>query len=136
MANILVVEDYEELRRIVKNVLEIDQHRVTCVDNGLEGIEAIRHGAFDVVITDLIMPEMDGLKLIEWIRGNKLDLKIIAVSGGKAVIPGVYLHAAKASGADMTIEKPFGNRDLLEAVRTVLGSEKSGDASEKSGGKA
>lgn len=123
MAKVLVAEDLEELRRLIVSVLELEEHEVTSVENGLEAMEALKSVEVELLITDLIMPEMDGLKLIEWTREHYKDLRIIAISGGKAVIPGVYLKAARDAGANAVLPKPFGNKDLLETVKEVLSGE-------------
>ncbi len=122
MARILLVDDFEELRSLMIALLGDTEHEIVAAYNGLEGLEAVREEDFDIVITDLIMPEMDGLKFIEWLREHKPDTKIIAISGGKAVIPGVYLQAAKAAGATTTLEKPYGRAELIEAIEKASAS--------------
>ena len=82
MANILIIEDDEDIRRVLKKILETDGHKVTVAPNGKVGIEVYREERNDIVITDMIMPDMEGVETILHIRSDCPDAKIIAISGG------------------------------------------------------
>ena len=77
----------------------------------------------DIVVTDLIMPEEDGLKVVIKLRELKPSIKIIAISGGGKVGPGSYLNLAKALGADAVFSKPFSLNDLVSKIEQLLDNE-------------
>jgi two-component system chemotaxis response regulator CheY len=117
MAKILVVEDNENIRSVVRMALEIDKHEVVEADNGKRGWELFQqHPDCALIITDLAMPVMDGHELIRRIR-TELD---------QAEVPVFVLSAerdatgALEDGATRVIRKPFSPIDLLEAVRRVI----------------
>ena len=89
-------------------------------ENGREAIARFRPGITDLVITDLIMPEEDGLKVIIKLREVKPSVRIIAISGGGKAGPGNYLSLAKALGADAVFSKPFSIAELLSKAEELL----------------
>jgi len=123
MPGILVVEDDIDLRGMLKTALERNSFTVFEADNGKEAIAHFKPGVTDVVITDLIMPEEDGLKVIMKIREIKPDIKLVAISGGGKAGPASYLDMAKALGADSVFYKPFSLNDLVVEIKNLLGSE-------------
>jgi CheY-like chemotaxis protein len=78
----------------------------------------------EVLVTDIIMPGMEGIETIREIRREHPGIKVVAMSGGGAVGPRSYLQLARALGADITLRKPFAIADLLEAVSSLTGEEK------------
>ena len=107
MSNILVVEDNVQVAKLFRDTLTRAAHQVVVKANGNEALQALEQQAFDLVITDIFMPEKDGLELIREIRAHKLDIKIIAISGeGKSKAP-LYLEMAKKLGASRTLNKPL-----------------------------
>lgn len=123
MPGILVVEDDIDLREMLKTALERNSFTVFEAGNGKEAIAHFKPGITDVVITDLIMPEEDGLKVIMKIREIKPDIKVVAISGGGKAGPASYLDMAKALGADSVFYKPFSLNDLVIEIKNLLGSE-------------
>jgi CheY-like chemotaxis protein len=123
MAVILVIEDDRELREMLRTALVRKNHTVLEAGNGKEALIRFKPGITDLVVTDLIMPEEDGLKVIMKIRQMKQDIKVIAISGGGKVGPGSYLNLAKALGADAVYSKPFSIADLLTKIEELLSSE-------------
>ena len=117
--SILVVDDEPELRDLMTRVLTRGGHRVTCAENGIEASRAVAKEHFDVVITDVIMPERDGIQVINELRRTYPDVRIIAMSGGGHVSRDQYLKIAKGLGAHALLEKPFTNEDLLAAIRAL-----------------
>lgn len=113
---ILVVDDEEELRELMRHVLERAGHTVTCASNGCEASEVIGRCQFDVVVTDMLMPDRDGLELISEIKSKHRATKIVAISGGGQVGSDQYLTMAKGFGADVLLRKPFAYQALLSAV--------------------
>lgn len=120
MPGILLVEDEKELREMLK--LSLIRHKYSVIEaaNGKDAIAHFRPSVTDLVITDLIMPEEDGLKVIMKLRELKPDLKIIAISGGGKAGPGSYLNMAKALGANAIFSKPFSVNELIAMVESLL----------------
>jgi DNA-binding response OmpR family regulator len=120
MACILIVEDDRDLREMLKTTLVKRKYTVFEASNGKEALYRFKPAITDLVITDLIMPDEDGLKLIMKIREIKPGIKIIAISGGGKAGPGNYLDLAKALGADEIFSKPFSIYDLIRKVEFML----------------
>lgn len=123
MAGILIVEDDKELREMLKISLTRRKHTVIEAGNGREAITHFRAGVTDLVVTDLIMPEEDGLKVIIKLRELKPSIKIIAISGGGKAGPASYLNLARALGADAIFSKPFSTNDLIAKIEELLSGE-------------
>src|SRR6266540_594484 len=117
--SVLVVDDEPELRDLMTRVLKRGGHRVTCAANGIEASRAVANERFDVVVTDVIMPEKDGIQVINELRRKYPDVRIIAMSGGGHVSRDQYLKIAKGLGAHALLEKPFSNEDLLAAISAL-----------------
>jgi DNA-binding NtrC family response regulator len=118
---VLVIEDDAAVRQVVCLVLtEFGRYEPTGAADGREGIEALRHDRFGLVITDVLMPDQDGIETIERIRELDDKIPIIAISGSGT---GEFSPLAEASliGATQTLQKPFGAQELLDAVQDVLG---------------
>src|SRR5674476_301783 len=107
MPGVLLVEDDKELREMLKLSLLRRNFTVLEAENGKAAITHFKPLITDIVVTDLIMPEEDGLKVVIKLRELKPSIKIIAISGGGKVGPGSYLNLAKALGADAIYSKPF-----------------------------
>ena len=120
MPGILLVEDDNELREMLKTALLRRKYTVMEASNGREAIIRIKPSITDLVITDLIMPEEDGLKVILKFKEIKPAIKIIAISGGGKAGPGGYLNLAKALGADAVFSKPFSTNDLIAKIEDLL----------------
>jgi CheY-like chemotaxis protein len=120
MSVILVIEDDGELREMLKTALIRKDYIVLEAENGKEALIHFKPGVTDLVITDLIMPEEDGLKVIMKMRELKKGLKVIAISGGGKAGPGSYLELAKALGADAVYSKPFSINDLVSKIEKLL----------------
>src|SRR2546426_9091101 len=113
--SILVVDDYDLIRTSLRRILQDAGYEVFEASDGRQAINQMRENAADLVITDLVMPEQEGLETIRSLRSERPDLKIIAMSGGQ------YLAAAEKLGADLTLPKPLRAEKVLEAVRKLLG---------------
>jgi DNA-binding response OmpR family regulator len=120
MANILVVDDNDKLLEVCNEILRHVGHEVTTAANGKEALRLVQTNPFDLVITDLVMPEKEGIETIRELRRQFSTIKIIAMSGGGRVDPEDYLVIARQLGASQTLIKPFSARALMEAVSTVL----------------
>jgi DNA-binding NtrC family response regulator len=122
MARILVIEDEEDLRALTQRALEADGHEVVSANHGAEGLVLQRQRPADVVITDIFMPESDGIETIHQLKREFPELKIIAMSGGGRVSSMLesVLVTAKALGVEVFLRKPFDFSTLLESVHQVL----------------
>ncbi|MGC1392350.1 MAG: response regulator [Bacteroidales bacterium] len=123
MPGILIVEDDKELREMLKLSLLRRNFTVFEAENGKAAITHFKPLITDLVVTDLIMPEEDGLKVVIKLRELKPSIKIIAISGGGKVGPGSYLNLAKALGADAIYSKPFSVNDLVAKIEHLLANE-------------
>jgi CheY-like chemotaxis protein len=123
MPGILIVEDDKELREMLKISLVRRKFTVLEAGSGKEAIIHFKPSITDLVVTDLIMPEEDGLKVIMKLRELKPSIKVIAISGGGKAGPGSYLNLAKALGADAVFSKPFSTNDLIVKIEELLNIE-------------
>ena len=123
MPGVLIVEDDKELREMLKMSLLRRSFTVFEAENGKEAITHFKPNITDLIVTDLIMPEEDGLKVVIKLRELKPSIKIIAISGGGKVGPGSYLNLAKALGADAIYSKPFSINDLTLKIEQLLENE-------------
>lgn len=121
MAKILIVDDQPELLGILRRILEKEGHSVSDAKNG---VVALRHCASepcDLVITDLFMPEVDGIQLFLELKRSSPDTRVIAMSGGVSLFPrDQILQVADLLGADSLLKKPFTREDVVEAVNGML----------------
>jgi len=120
---ILVIDDDDQMRTLLRQVMEWAGYEVVEAGDGREGMHKHRKQPADLVITDLIMPEQEGLETITSLKKECPGIKIIAISGGGRIGPEAYLPAAQELGADKVFSKPFDVRELAEAVKELLGHE-------------
>lgn len=120
MSAILVIDDDASVREVVSEMLRMEGHDVTIAENGREAIAKLAGQRFDLIITDLIMPEKEGIETIAEIRRSDAEIRILAISGGGRLGPGDYLETARYIGADATLAKPFARQDLLAAIKPLL----------------
>ena len=130
MARILIVDDEEDVRIALKQILERAGYEVTVAATGNEGLDVMKREGADLVITDVIMPGVDGIATAKQIREKYRDTRIIVISGGGRTAPDPYepdaistrsyLASASKAGADQTLTKPFDRDELLRVVRDLL----------------
>jgi CheY-like chemotaxis protein len=125
MAKILVFDDEPSILLMIKKMLEKSGHEVDIALNGKEGMTLFEKNKPDLLITDIIMPEKEGLETIFELRRKYPDLKIIAISGGGRIGPDGYLPGAKLLGANAVFTKPLVPKEFLQAVSELLGEKKS-----------
>jgi CheY-like chemotaxis protein len=133
MAKILIVDDEEHVRAALKQVLERAGYEVAVAATGNEGLELMQQEGADLVITDVIMPGIDGITTARKIREKFRDTRIIVISGGGKAAPEPYepdaistrsyLASASSAGADRTLTKPFDRQEILRAVKSLLEEE-------------
>ncbi len=129
MGNILVIDDDEQVLDVVSEMLRMDGHEVATAENGGEALTKFNQAEYDLVITDLIMPDMEGLETITELRAAKESIPIIAMSGGGRVGPMDYLETARFIGATETLAKPFTRNELVAAVQRLMPEAGSGSHS-------
>lgn len=118
MTEILVIDDEREICAVIGDMLERAGYQVAEAHNGNEAIALCRARRPALVITDIVMPDKEGLELIRELSREMPEIAIVAMSGAENL--GVYLRAAGAFGADTCLEKPFSPSDLLLAVEAAL----------------
>lgn len=121
MAKILVFDDEPSILLMIKKLLEKGGHEVEIALNGKEGMTLFEKNKPDLLITDIIMPEKEGLETIFELRRQYPELKIIAISGGGRIGPDGYLPGAKLLGANAVFAKPLVPKEFLQAVSDLLG---------------
>jgi len=120
MERILIIDDEASIRSMIRLILEREGYIVVEASDGAEGIQRFREVPADLVITDLIMPNKDGIGMILDLKKEFSTAKIIAMSGGGLNHPEGYLRGAKKLGAAYTLAKPVNRQELLRAVKDTL----------------
>ncbi|MFZ5774749.1 MAG: response regulator transcription factor [Thermodesulfobacteriota bacterium] len=123
MATILVIDDEETIRSLLDTVLTGAGHTVLVASDGAAGLALCRRSQADLIITDIVMPDIDGLELITQIRQERPAATIVAMSGGGLVSPHDYLQLARTLGAAAALAKPFSRRELMETINPLLGDQ-------------
>ena len=117
---ILIIEDDADLRNLLIRLLEREKYHILEAGNGREAIEILGHSKPDLVITDIIMPDEDGIGTINTLRRQYPEIKIIAISGGGRMGSEDYLKFARLLGAHASFSKPFDNKALLIKIKELL----------------
>jgi DNA-binding response OmpR family regulator len=117
---VLIIDDDEQVRAFLFEILERAGFAVVEAANGMEGLKLYRSQPTDLVITDLIMPEKEGVETIVELRREFPNARVIAISGGGRSGTKDYLAIAAKLGARRTVAKPFSRQELLDAVRDTL----------------
>ncbi len=120
MARILIIDDDESITSLLRTVFEREGHEVATASNGREGVRIFQSRPADLVVSDILMPEMDGLEALKELRRISPDLKLIAVSGGSQRLKMDVLRVAQLLGASAAFEKPYRIDALLASARTLL----------------
>jgi DNA-binding response OmpR family regulator len=120
MARILIIDDEPQIRSMLRLMLERVGYEVAEAPDGIEGIRQYRENPADLIITDLIMPNKDGIGMIIDLKKEFPQVKIIAMSGGGVNRPEGYLDGAKKLGASRTLTKPIDRDEMLAAVKETL----------------
>lgn len=116
---ILLADDDEQVLQVVMKLLKSAGHAVHVARNGREAIELVAGQTFDLVLTDILMPDKDGIETIRQLRRQAPAVRIIAMSGGGQLQAEVYLNLAQKLGIARTLRKPFSRDELLHAVQVV-----------------
>jgi DNA-binding NtrC family response regulator len=120
MADILIIDDDRHMRLMLTRVLQRAGHAVREAENGFEGVTKFRERCPTLVISDILMPRMEGIETILALRREDQTIPIVAISGGRDPL---YLSAAGKLGATAILEKPFAPDALLSLVNGLLGGD-------------
>lgn len=120
MANICLIEDDKMVRESLQRILEKMGHTVTAAHNGRVGLDAVERMSFELLITDIIMPEVEGIEVIRTVKEKSPKTRIIAMSGGGRVGNTDFLKVAKSLGADEIVYKPVTKTEFLGALTSCL----------------
>jgi CheY-like chemotaxis protein len=121
MPNIVLIDDDPMVQKAFSRYLSSSGYKVELADNGKQGLHMIEAEPPDLVITDILMPEMDGLEVLMAVRKLEFSIPVIAISGGMRALPINFLRDAKELGARYVFEKPVPLQNLLEAVKELIG---------------
>jgi two-component system, cell cycle sensor histidine kinase and response regulator CckA len=116
--SVLIVDDDAKVRHLLRSVLEAGGYKVQDTSEGKEALSRIKRNCPDIVLTDIFMPDVDGIELIRMMRQVTRDLSIVAMSGGSDA----YLQAASLLGAEATIQKPIQIDALMALMHSISGS--------------
>jgi len=117
MAKILIIDDERSIRNTLKDIIEFEKHTVSLVENGKQGLEIIENESFDLIFSDIKMPEMDGIELLNALVEKEIETPIVMISGHGNIETAV--EAIKKGAFDF-IEKPIDLNRLLVTVRNAL----------------
>jgi CheY-like chemotaxis protein len=121
MARILVVDDVAAVTALLNAILSDAGHEVVETCDGKTALELARSGGFDLIITDIMMPGVDGIEIVKRMRAEGTTIPIVAISGGAAGFPAAMsLTMSEMYGADRLLFKPFLNNEIIEAVDALL----------------
>jgi len=116
MSKILVVDDNVMMRRLIINLFRDQNIEFDEAADGREGLDKISGNTYDLVITDIIMPKMEGIEMIMLAKKQQPDLKIMAISGGKPY----YLYMAKKLGIEAIFTKPLNHHHFYKTVKDAI----------------
>jgi CheY-like chemotaxis protein len=120
MSLILLVDDDPQMLRLLSDVIELDGHEALMAEDGEVAMGYFEHQAPDLVITDILMPNKEGLEFIAEVRELHPQIKIIAYSGGGSSDPESYLEFASGMGADRVFSKPMPLANLRQEIKQLL----------------
>lgn len=121
MARILIIEDDSAIRKSLRVLLEASGHEVLEAAEGVRGMRLFLEEPTEMVITDILMPNREGLQVIIDVKKDYPQVKILAISGGGTIGPEKFLDMARDFGADGTLAKPFTLAEMSMAVKELLG---------------
>jgi len=120
LKKILLVDDEKSIRKMLRTVLGDDKYSFAEASNGLEALAIMETQSIDLILTDVIMPDCDGIELVMSVRKKLPDIKVIVMSGGGRVRADHYLNLAEKLGAARVFEKPFNTAELRDTVSELL----------------
>ncbi len=121
MKRVMIVDDEEQIRDVLMKILQRHGYQVVVAEHGRQAVSIFESNPVDLIITDITMPQMDGLETIRTILSNNPQVPIIAISGGGHRFPDYFLPMAQQSGAKMVLKKPIRSQELVKAVESLIG---------------
>jgi DNA-binding response OmpR family regulator len=121
MKKVLVIDDDPIMCETIRDILQYENYEVKTAANGYEGITMLASEFFDLVVTDVLMPDKDGIEVILEVKKKYPNVKILAVSGGGYITAEHYLKMACDLGAGASVMKPFDIDVLVNEVNNLLG---------------
>jgi DNA-binding response OmpR family regulator len=128
---VLVIDDNEDVRTLIELALQAEGFHVSVAANGHDGMSLLRKQIFDIVVTDILMPEKDGIETIAELRRDFPDVKIIAISGALSATGFDYLRVPIQLGAARILRKPFEIQELVSAIRELVSTIDNPDGSNR-----
>lgn len=116
MYRILIIDDDMQIRKMLRLTLSAAGFEVSEAQDGKVAMKLMRQAPSELVVTDLIMPEKEGIETIIELKRDFPEVKVIAISGGGRIDPKDYLFLAEKLGAQLTLEKPFSRKEILDAI--------------------
>lgn len=120
---VLLIDDEPMVRKIVRKMLERASHEVVDVENGRAGLDQLERAPFDLIVTDIIMPDVEGIEVLMTVRERHPSIAVVAMSGGGRMGNVDFLEVARKLGAAATLEKPFTQDALLKAIDQSYGGQ-------------
>ncbi len=120
MARILLIEDEQQVRELLREILEQNGHEIIACKNGADGIRQYKESSFDLVIMDVLLPDKDGFETLNELKQHHNQVNVLAISGECAPSTVNVLHIAQRLGARQTLAKPFNLTDFLAVVDQLL----------------
>lgn len=122
MKKVIIIDDDKQVRELFEQVLVVKgRYKVVLAHNGETGLKLFHESPADLLITDIFMPKKNGFEVINELKHDFPETKIIAISGGDLIGPEDYTHTARQLGADCTLKKPFKMKEILNSVRDLIG---------------
>jgi DNA-binding response OmpR family regulator len=120
MSHVLVIDDDIHIRELLNIMLEGEGHSVQLAEDGMVGLKMMDENIFDLIITDIVMPNQEGIETILKIKSISPDTKILAISGGGRIGSTNYLTLAENFGVDKTLSKPFYHKEFIQCIKELL----------------
>ncbi len=120
MKRILVIDDDPIMRETIKDILQYEDYYVADAADGKEGMALLQKETFDMIVTDVLMPEKDGIEVIMEAKKRQPKIQIVAISGGGYISAENYLKMARDLGASATVVKPFDIDMFIDKVNSLL----------------
>ena len=121
MNSVLVIDDLRVVRLSIEAALYRLGYQVKTAEDFISAQNLIKETKFDLIITDILMPQVDGLTVVKWLRSNHPNIKIVAMSGGGSLASAEEALSYATHVVDATIRKPFDADELLAVIKPVLG---------------
>ena len=120
MKRILIVDDVVHIAKIIDKILTKEGYETDICHDGQQAIDKLKESKFDIIVSDIIMPNKDGFNILNYLEDKKLDIKIVMMTGGGVKISAVETMRAVKDQANIVLLKPISKEDLLTAIESVV----------------